>query len=199
VLIARKGKIACFESVGYRGREEKAPMTRDTIFRIASMTKPIVTVAAMMLVEEGKLSLPAPVSRHLPEFKDIKVGVEKKDESGKTQLVPEDAVREMTVYGLLRHTSGLTYGIFGRSTMVKTLYNEAKVLDSNQTNAELVAKLAKIPLQNQPGSTWDYSMSTDVLGRIVEVVSGMNGNAVHLGSGSIRHSDVNCGTAEPEA
>jgi CubicO group peptidase (beta-lactamase class C family) len=125
VLVARKGKVAYLESVGYRDREAKAPITRDAIFRIASMTKPIVTVAAMMAVEEGKLSLPAPVSRYLPEFKDLKVGVEKKDESGKTQLVLEDAAREMTVYDLLRHTSGLTYGIFGRS-MVKTLYNEAR-------------------------------------------------------------------------
>ncbi len=172
VLIARKGKIAYFESVGYRDREAGTPMTKDTIFRVASMTKPIVTVAAMMLVEEGKLSLPAPVSRYLPEFKDLKVGVEKKDESGKTQLVLEEPVQQMTVYDLLRHTSGLTYGIFGRS-MVKTLYNEAKVQDANQTTAELVTKLSKIPLQNQPGTTWDYSMSIDVLGRIIEVVSGM--------------------------
>jgi CubicO group peptidase (beta-lactamase class C family) len=172
LLVARKGKVAYFESVGYRDREAKAPMSRDAIFRIASMTKPIVTVAAMILVEEGKLSLPAPVSRYLPEFKDLKVGVEKKDDSGKTQLVLEDPVRDMTVYDLLRHMSGLTYGAFGRPSMVKTLYNEAKVLDSNQTTAEMITKLSKIPLQHQPGTTWDYSMSIDVLGRVVEVVSG---------------------------
>jgi CubicO group peptidase (beta-lactamase class C family) len=109
LLISRKGKVAYFESFGYRDREAKAPMSRDAIFRIASMTKPIVTVAAMMLVEEGKLSLPAPVSRYLPEFKDLKVGVEKKDESGKTQLVLEDPVRDMTVYDLLRHWSVSTW------------------------------------------------------------------------------------------
>jgi CubicO group peptidase (beta-lactamase class C family) len=172
MLVARKGKIVYFESFGYRDREAKAPMNRDAVFRVASLTKPIVSVAAMMLVEEGRLRLDDPVSRHLPELKDLKVGVEKKDDAGKAVLALEDAAREMTVQDLMRHTSGLTYGIFGRS-MVKTLYNEAKANDPSQTTAELVTKLSKIPLQSQPGTTWDYSVSTDVLGRIVEVVSAM--------------------------
>ena len=172
VLIARKGSVAWFESFGYRDREAKAPMERDAIFRLASMTKPIVTVAAMMLVEEGRLVLGAPVANYLPEFKDVKVGVEKKDATGKIELVLETPQRPMTVQDLMRHTSGLTYGFFGKS-MVKEQYNQAKLFDPAQSNAEFVAKLAKLPLQNHPGTAWDYSMSTDVLGRVVEVVSGM--------------------------
>jgi CubicO group peptidase (beta-lactamase class C family) len=127
----------------------------------------------MMLAEEGKIQLPVPVSRYLPEFKDLKVGVEKKDPAtDKTELVLETPSREMTVQDLLRHTSGLTYSMFGKS-MVKNRYDEAKVMDRDQTNAELVTKLSKLPLQYHPGTTWDYSQSTDVLARIVEVVSGV--------------------------
>jgi CubicO group peptidase (beta-lactamase class C family) len=172
VLLARRGKVAYFESFGFRDREANAPMARDTIFRMASMTKPIVTTAAMILVDEGRLNLSDPVSRYLPEFKDAMVGVEKKDASGNVTLALEPALREMTVIDLMRHTSGLTYGPFGKS-LVKDRYNAAKVAEPGQTNAEMVAKLARLPLQNQPGAIWDYSMSTDVLGRVVEVVSGM--------------------------
>ena len=173
VLIARNGSVAYFKSFGYRDREAKVPLERDAIFAIASMTKPIVSLAVMMLIEEGRLNLADPVFRHLPEFKDVKVGVERKDASGKVDLVLEVPQRPMTVQDLLRHTSGITYGIFGKS-MVKDLYNGAKVLDAAQSNAEMVAKLAQLPLQFQPGTTWDYGMSTDVLGRIVEVVSGQD-------------------------
>jgi CubicO group peptidase (beta-lactamase class C family) len=173
VLVARKGSIAYFESFGFRDREAKAPMGRDSIFRIHSMTKPIVTVGAMILVEEGRLALGEPVSRYLPEFKDVKVGVEKKDASGKIELVLETPRRPMTVQDLMRHTSGLTYGQFGARTLVKEQYVQAKLADPSQTNADFVAKLAKLPLQNHPGAVWDYSQSTDVLGRIIEVISGM--------------------------
>jgi CubicO group peptidase (beta-lactamase class C family) len=173
VMVLRKGKIAYFEAFGYRDREKKIPMTRDSIFRIASMTKPFTSLAIMMLAEEGKIQLPVPVSRYFPEFKDLKVGVEKKDPAtGKIELALETPSREMMVEDLLRHTSGLTYGFTGKS-MVKDRYNEAKVTDRNQTNAELVTKLSGLPLQNQPGTTWDYSMSYDVLARIVEVISGV--------------------------
>jgi CubicO group peptidase (beta-lactamase class C family) len=176
VLIARQGKIAYFEAFGYRDREKNLPMSRDSIFRIMSMTKPFTSLAIMMLAEEGKIQLYYPVSRYLPEFKDLKVGMEKKDEAtGKTELVLEPAKREMAVHDLLRHTSGLTYG-FARSP-IEVLYNAAKVIDWNQTNAELITKLSKLPLRFQPGTTWEYSLSTDVLGRIVEVVSGMSFDA----------------------
>jgi CubicO group peptidase (beta-lactamase class C family) len=173
VMVLRKGKIAYFEAFGYQDKEKKIPMTRDSIFRIASMTKPFTSLAIMMLAEEGKIQLPVPVSRYLPEFKDLKVGIEKKDPAtGKTELALETPSREMMVEDLLRHTSGLTYGFTGKS-MVKDRYNEAKVGDRNQTNAELVTKLSKLPLQYHPGTTWDYSHSTDVLARIVEVISGV--------------------------
>ena len=173
VMVLRKGKIAYYEAFGYRDKEKKIPMTRDSIFRVASMTKPFTSLAIMMLAEEGKIQLPVPVSRYLPEFKDLKVGIEKKDPAtGKTELVLETPSREMTILDLLRHTSGLTYGFTGKS-MVKDRYNEVKVADRNQTNAELVTKLSKLPLQYHPGTTWDYSHSTDVLARIVEVISGV--------------------------
>ncbi len=173
VLIARHGKVAYFEAFGFQDRGKNLPMTRDSIFRIMSMTKPFTSLAVMMLAEEGKIQLYYPAYRYLPEFKDLKAGVERKElATGKTELVLEPVHREMTVQDLLRHTSGLTYG-FGRSA-VEDQYNEAKVFDWNQTNAGLITKLSKLPLRYQPGTTWDYSMSTDVLARIVEVVSGMS-------------------------
>lgn len=171
VLVARHGKIAYFEAFGYRDREAGAAMSRDAIFRIASMTKPITSIAAMILVEEGKLRLSDPVSHYLPEFKGTKVGVEKKDGSGKLELALETPQREMTVLDLMRHTSGLTYDFTGKS-MVREQYNNAKIR-TVQSNGEFVSLLAKIPLQNEPGAVWDYSFSTDVLGRIIEVLSGM--------------------------
>jgi CubicO group peptidase (beta-lactamase class C family) len=148
-------------------------MALDSIHRIASMTKPITSLAAMMLVEEGRIGLSDPVSLYLPEFKDLKVGVGKKDDAGTAHLLLETPQRPMTVHDLLRHTSGLTYGFFGKS-LVKDQYNETKVTDAAQTNAEMIIKLSKLPLQYHPGTTWEYSMSTDVLGRIVEVVTGMD-------------------------
>jgi len=152
VMVLRKGKIAYFEAFGYRDREKNIPMTRDSIFRIASMTKPFTSLAIMMLAEEGKIQLPVPVSRYLPEFKDLKVGVKKKDPAtGKTELVLETPSREMTVQDLLRHTSGLTYSFLGKS-MVKDRYNAAKIFDREQTNAELVTKLSQLPLQFHPGT-----------------------------------------------
>ena len=174
VMVLRKGKIAYYEAFGYQDREKNIPMTRDSIFRLMSMTKPFTSLAIMMLAEEGKIQLLLPVSRYLPEFKDLKVGVEKKDPAtGKVELVLETANREMTVQDLLRHTSGITYGPFGKS-MVKDLYNKANLSDWNQTSAELVAKLSQLPLQYHPGTTWDYSMSTDILVRIAEVTSGVD-------------------------
>src|SRR5512141_1089100 len=170
-LIARRGELAYLESFGFRDREKQLPMATDSIFRIASMTKPMVSVAIMMLAEEGRLRLVNPVSTYLPELKDLQVGVEVTGTTDKPQLRLEPAKREITVQDLLRHTSGLTYGQFGDS-LVKQAYREANVFDPNQTNAEFVSKLAKLPLQNQPGEVWDYSMSTDVLGRLVEVISG---------------------------
>ena len=173
VLIARNGKIAYLEAFGFQNRESKEPMKTDAIFRIASMSKPITSVAVMMLVEEGKIQLLDPVSHYLPEFKGVQVGIEKLNTTtGNSELSGEPPRQEMTIQDLLRHTSGLTYGIFGKS-LVKQAYNEANLFDRNQTLAEFVSKIAKLPLAYHPGTTWEYSHSTDVLGRIVEVVSGV--------------------------
>lgn len=172
VLIARNGKIVMFESYGFRDKDAKVAMTNDTIFRIASMTKPIVTLAAMMLMEEGKLTLADRVSTYIPAFADTKVAVPKKKDDGTVEMVLEPQLRPMTVHDLMRHTSGLTYGAVGANP-VKQSYLDMKVADRGQTNAEMADKLGKLALLYQPGTTWEYSMSTDVLGRVVEVASGM--------------------------
>lgn len=172
VLIARNGKLVMFDAYGFRDKEAKAPMRTDSIFRIASMTKPIVSVAVMMLAEEGKLTLVDPVSKYIPAFAETKVAVPKKNPDGTTEMVLEPQFRPMTVHDLLRHTSGLTYGAVG-SNPVKQSYNDMKAMDPNQTNEQMADKLAKLALLYQPGTTWEYSMSTDVLGRVVEVASGM--------------------------
>ncbi|HZX82238.1 MAG TPA: serine hydrolase domain-containing protein [Reyranella sp.] len=172
VLIARNGKLVMFDSFGFRDKEAKVAMTNDTIFRIASMTKPIVSVAAIMLMEEGKLTLADPVSRFIPAFADTKVAVGKKNGDGTVDYVQEAQTRPMTVQDLLRHTSGLTYGAVGANKL-KQSYLDLNVNDRSQTNAEMAEKLAKLSLVYQPGTTWEYSMSTDVLGRVVEVASGM--------------------------
>jgi CubicO group peptidase (beta-lactamase class C family) len=172
MLVARHGKIALFEAVGVVNPETKAPMTTDAIFRIYSMSKPITSVTAMTLVEEGRLGLADPVTKYIPQFGALKVGVEKADPAGAAstlELVP--ARRPMTIQDLFRHTSGLTYGFFGTG-LVKKMYVDAKIWNDYPSNAELVDRLAKLPLANQPGAVWDYSHSTDVLGRVVEIVSG---------------------------
>jgi CubicO group peptidase (beta-lactamase class C family) len=174
VLLARHGKVALFESVGVLDSGTKAPMTRDAIFRIYSMSKAVTSVSAMMLFEEGKITMGDPIARYLPQFAQMKVGVEKPDPAGgkpTLELVP--ARRPITIQDLLRHTSGITYGFFG-NTMVKKAYVEAGVLKGDYTNAEFADRIAKLPLAYQPGTTWDYSHSTDILGRIIEVVSGMS-------------------------
>jgi CubicO group peptidase (beta-lactamase class C family) len=172
VLIARNGRIAMFESFGYRDKEAKVAMTNDTIFRIASMTKPIVTVAAMILVEEGKISAADRVSQYIPAFADTKVAVQKKKEDGTVEIALEPQLRPMTIQDLMRHTSGLTNPAPG-SNPVRQSYMDMKVADRGQTLAEMADKLAKLALLYQPGTTWEYSMSTDVLGRVIEVASGM--------------------------
>ena len=169
LMIVRHGKVAHFEAAGSLDPDTKAPMTKDAIFRIYSMTKPIVSVAVMMLAEQGRIKLEDPIAKYIPAFKDMKVGVETSVD-GKPKLELVAARRPITIQDLLRHSSGLTYGFFG-DLMVKKLYLEAD-LRGDYDNAEFVDRLAKLPLAFQPGSTWDYSHSTDVLGRLVEVVSG---------------------------
>ncbi|MEO6022345.1 MAG: serine hydrolase [Burkholderiales bacterium] len=173
LMIARKGKLVYQKSFGFQDRGQAKPMTNDAIFRIYSMTKPIVSVAAMMLVEEGKLSLEEPISTYLPEFKDMKVGIEKTDANGTASFTTVPAKRQITVQDLMRHTSGLTYGppLFDKTTVQK-MYQEAGIWSQNWVLADFTKALAKVPLAYEPGSTYEYSHSTDVLGRVVEIASG---------------------------
>jgi len=166
MLIQRDGKVVMNKALGKADAEAGTAMKPDSIFRIYSMTKPIVSVAAMILVEEGKLQLSDPVSMHIPELKGLKVGVEKADGF---EIVA--ATREPTVHDLFRHMSGFTYGVFGKGA-VKAEYQKAGVDSWDQTNNEFIKKLASVPLMSQPGSQWEYSRSTDVLGVVVERVSG---------------------------
>jgi CubicO group peptidase (beta-lactamase class C family) len=172
-LIVRHGKIAYFDAFGLADKPGARPMQRDSIFRIASMTKPLTVVAALMLMERGSLLLGDPVWRYLPQLRDVKVGVESVGADGQRTLTLEPAKRAMTVHDLMRHTAGFTYGQFGDS-LVQRAYRSARVIDNQQTNEGLIAKLAQLPLAHQPGTTFEYGMSTDVLGRVVEVVSGLD-------------------------
>ncbi len=171
VLVARDGRVVYEKAIGRQDANAGTPMRVDSLFRIYSMTKPIVSVATMMLVERGRIALADPVSQHLPELRGLKVGVEKAGADGKPTLELVAAQREMTVQDLLRHTSGLTYGVFGKS-LVKSEYDKARVDANDITNGELLNRLAKVPLHFQPGSTWEYGRSTDVLGALIERVSG---------------------------
>jgi CubicO group peptidase (beta-lactamase class C family) len=170
LLIARHGKVAYFESLGVLDPANKTPMTKDAIFRIYSMSKPVTTVTAMMLFEQGRFTLDEAIAKYLPEFKSLKVGTERV-EDGNRMLDVVDAKRPITIQDLMRHTSGLTYGFFG-DLMVKKLYVDAKLREGDIDNAEFSQRIAKLPLAFQPGTTWDYSHSTDILGRLIEVISG---------------------------
>ena len=162
VVVARKGKIAFFETFGMMDMKAEKPTAKDSILRFYSMTKPITSVAAMMLYEEGKIKLDDPVSKYAPQFKDLKVY----SESGNVA-----AKRPVTVRDLLRHTSGLTYGFFG-NTAVDKMYLERGVFGWESNLEDMMDKLGEIPLLYQPGTRWHYSVSTDVLGYVVEKVSG---------------------------
>jgi CubicO group peptidase (beta-lactamase class C family) len=175
--IARNGRVAYLRAVGFRDRAKTIPLQPDAIFWIASMTKPVTSVAAMMLVEEGKLDLAAPVHRYLPEIKEMMVGVETKDPvTGKTELVREPQKHPMTVEDLLRHTAGLVYGVGGTKVeqLYKSLYGPTGVYSRDKTLADFVSGLARLPLAHQPGEVWDYGLSVDVLSRVIEVASGQS-------------------------
>jgi CubicO group peptidase (beta-lactamase class C family) len=166
VMVARRGQIGWFEALGKQGPTANAPMAHDTLFRIFSMTKPIVSVGIMMLIEDGHFLLSDPVAKFIPEFAGQKVGVEN---NGKLDLVP--VKRQMTIQDLLRHTSGITYDHTGNG-LVQQMYQQSRMRSRKITNAEHAALVASMPLVCQPGAEWNYSRSTDILGRIIEVVSG---------------------------
>ena len=164
-VIAIKGQIVHFETIGMRDVENEKPVEVDTIFRIYSMSKPITSVAVMILFDEGKFKLDDPVEKFIPAFKDMKV-------FNSEQTETHDAKTKMTIKHLLTHTAGLTYG-WGNKPVDK-LYGEVKVFGKGSTLAEMVEKLGDIPLVHEPGTKWTYGVSTDVLGYLVEAVSGMS-------------------------
>ncbi|MEP7271724.1 MAG: serine hydrolase domain-containing protein [Acidobacteriota bacterium] len=170
-LIARRGKIGYFEAWGMMDKEGAKPMRKDAIFRMYSMTKAVTGVATMILYEEGRFALNDPVSKYLPELKALKVVIDRKDETGKRiyEVVPSE--REMTVRDLLRHTSGLDYA-GPRDEKGELIYRQLGLTSGDITIEEAVKRMGKAPLVHQPGTVWDYSLSTDVLGRLVEVLSG---------------------------
>ncbi len=170
VLVARKGEIAYQCTLGYMGIEEKKPLREDAIFRIYSMTKPLTSVALMMLLEEGKVALDDPVTRYIPEFRNLAVY-----DGGKLgDFRTKPLQRPMQVIDLLRHTSGLTYG-FQMRTEVDAAYRALDVVGVSRTGTlqETIEKLATIPLEFSPGTAWNYSVSTDVVGYLVGKISGM--------------------------
>lgn len=170
VGIARQGRMVMLEGIGFRDREANAPMPADALFRIASMTKAVVSVAAMTLAEEGRIRLIDPVAQYIPALGEMRVGVEK---PGEAELAFEAQARPMTILDLLRHTAGLGYGL-SAATRVDRMYREGRILRPDQTSEEFIARLAALPLVAQPGTRWEYSVATDVLGRVLEVVTGQD-------------------------
>jgi CubicO group peptidase (beta-lactamase class C family) len=166
VMVARGGQVGWFDALGKQNPSLPATMAQNTIFRIFSMTKPIVSVGVMMLLEEGRFLLDDPITKFIPEFSNQKVGVEN---NGKLELVPLQ--RPITIQDLLRHTSGITYEHTGNG-LVQQLYQQSRVRSRKIGNAEHATLIASMPLICQPGSEWNYSRSTDILGRLIEVVSG---------------------------
>ena len=177
-MASRDNRVVHFESVGYRDLESRAPMTNDTLFRIYSMTKPVTGVALMILYEEGKFNLSDPVEQYIPELKDLRVYAGT-DSSG--NMLTEEADHPMTIRELMSHTGGLTYGIFAQSP-VDSAYLASRlgaaaaagVLEPGETSQDFVRKLGQIPLKYQPGTRWEYSVSVDVQGYLVEVLSGQS-------------------------
>jgi len=166
VMVARRGQIGWFEAIGRQNPATSQPMSHNTIFRIFSMTKPIVSLGIMMLLEDGHFLLNEPVAKFIPEFAKQKVGIE---HNGRLELVALQ--RPMTIQDLLRHTSGITYDHTGNN-LVQQLYQQSRLRSRKITNAEHAAMVAELPLICQPGAEWNYSRSTDILGRIIEIVSG---------------------------
>ena len=171
LLIQQHGVPVYQKFIGVRDVATGEPMTDDTIFRLFSMTKPITSFVAMQLIDEGKLSLSDPVAKYIPSFAKVKVGVERKNEDGTKTLDLVPPIRPITVFDLMTQTSGITYGFYGDS-LVRKAYRAADIYAGDFDNAEFAERIAKLPLANQPGTLWNYGHSTDILGRIMEIVSG---------------------------
>lgn len=174
LAIARRGRLVHYEAVGYLDRERGIPMPLDAIFQIASMTKPLVGVATMMLVEEGRVALGDPVERYLPQLADRRVAVlSDAVQAGQGPIETVPAKRSITLLDLGRHTSGIPYGVLG-TTAVHRLYPTGPAEFWTMTGAEFLDQIAPLPLLHQPGTVWQYGLSIDVLGLVVERVSGQS-------------------------
>ncbi|MFK4726561.1 CubicO group peptidase (beta-lactamase class C family) [Bradyrhizobium niftali] len=171
VLIRQHGKPVYHEAFGVQDVASKAPITDKTIFRLFSMSKAITSVVAVQLIEDGKIKLDDPVSKYIPSFANVKVGVEKKADDGTKSLELVPPTRPMTVLDLMRHTSGITYGFYGDS-LVRKAYREANIYAGDFDLAEFAERIAKLPLHNQPGALWQYGHSTDILARVMEIAAG---------------------------
>jgi CubicO group peptidase (beta-lactamase class C family) len=171
VLIQQHGRPVYFEKFGVRDVATGLPMTDDTIFTVYSMSKPVTSVAALMLVDEGKLKLDDPLQKYIPAFASAKVGLEPAAGNGEKKLELVPLQRPITIVDLMRHTSGITYGFYGDS-LVRKLYANALLYAGDFDNAEFAERIARLPLAEQPGTLWDYGHSTDVLGRVIEVIAG---------------------------
>ncbi|MCW5701143.1 MAG: beta-lactamase family protein [Bradyrhizobium sp.] len=171
ILIQQHGKPVYLKSFGVQDVKTGAPMTPDTIFAVHSMTKPVTSLAAMMLIDEGKIALSDPLSKYIPSFANVKVGVDIKNPDGTdtVKLVPPN--HPITILDLMRHTSGITYDYIG-GKWVEKAYQDAHIFADPFDNKEFAERIARLPLARQPGTLWRYGHSTDVLGRVIEVVSG---------------------------
>ncbi|MEY5099376.1 MAG: hypothetical protein RJA36_2095 [Pseudomonadota bacterium] len=182
IMVNRKGKLVYSEAVGYQDKASGKPMQKDSIFRIYSMTKPLASVAAMILAEEGRLTLADPVAKFLPEFQNMKVSVASKDASGVVSYSLVPAERPITVLDLLRHTSGIGYAEITKNPVIKQAYTEAGLYAEGGTDYDQrrvsprdeVSGIARAPLSTQPGTNWEYGMSVDLLGRVVEAAAGQS-------------------------
>ena len=180
IAVARRGKLVYHEAIGFQDKAAGTPMTRDAIFRIYSMTKPLTSLAAMVLVEDGKLQLTDPVSKFLPAFANLQVATTRRDAEGRTVNELAPASRPMLVHDLFRHTAGLAYGEVTPNSVVKDAYTQAGLYKPNVIDfdtrdlspAEFTERLSKQPLVGNPGQMWQYSLATDLLGRVVEAASG---------------------------
>jgi CubicO group peptidase (beta-lactamase class C family) len=171
IALARKGKLIYYESFGYLDKAAGIPMPKDAIFSIASMTKPLVAVAALTLYEETRLLVHDPVGQYLPQLEDMKVAVMRKDATGKTTIATEPAKRQPTIQDLMRHTAGFTYGNQGTSELHKRYPSSGNAAAEILTGPEFLETLAKLPLHYQPGTMWDYSFGYEVLGLAIEAVT----------------------------
>lgn len=180
VMINRRGKLVYSEVVGYQDKNTNKPMSKDSIFRIYSMTKPLASVAAMILVEEGRMQLADPISKFMPEFANMQVSIATKDSGGNIEYTLVPANKPITVQDLLRHTSGISYPESTANLNIKKAYTDAGLYVAGGTDydqrrvtpQEMISGIAMAPLSTQPGANWEYGMSVDLLGRVVELVSG---------------------------